>query len=197
VPIFAALLPAKQTPANPASIARSRALLLAVFASLLLLLNGCKADPVRQGGGEMSTPADFALEFRVHGKPGATDVADKTVDFVVEPNRALRVAGNSWGSQGRVFPPFLRYLDYKEFNALYRLIDSANLTVEPTGPNGELGSKGKPIADAWYEVTLTASGRMHSFATTGAESPPTAQLLVRLHELRTGRPIGSTPKPHP
>jgi hypothetical protein len=164
-----------------------------VALAVLFALVGCKTEPVKQGASEMSIPADFALQLRVHGKAGAKDVAQQSVDYVVESNRALRVAGASWGAQGRVFPPLLRYLDYKEFDSLYRLIQTANLAAEPTSPNGELAAKGKPIADAWYEVTITFGGRTHAYATTGAESPPTSQLLVRLHELRSGHRLGASP----
>lgn len=172
---------------RPVGLAR----MFAAVLSVMVLLAGCTPEPVKQGPSEMSIPPDFAIQLRVHGKPGARDIAQQTVDYVVESNRAFRVAGGSWGSQGRVFPPLLRYLTYPEFDGLYRLIETNNLAVEPTSPKGETALKNKSIGEAWYEVSITASGRTHTFATTGAESPPTSQLLVRLHELRAGQRVGT------
>jgi len=169
---------------------RFTAWLVVAFA---LTLFGCNPPPVKQGATEMSIPADFAIQLRVHGKPGAKEVSQQTVDYVVEPNRAFHVAGGSWGSQGRVFPPLLRHLDYQEFNSLFRIVAGNNLAVEPSSPNGEAAAKGKSPGTVWYEVVICSGGRTHKYSTTGEESPPTSQLLGRLHELRIGRKLGASP----
>ena len=178
-----------------ASLARLCFVALALVAALALA--GCNPAPVNQGPGEMSVPSDFSVQLRVHGKSGAADISEKTVDYVVEANHAFRVVDGAWGTQGRVFPPILRYLTYKEFESLYLIVAASNLTVEPSSPNAEAAVKSKSRDTVFYEVQLATNGHIHTYFTTSQESPPTAQLLVRLHELRTGRRIGTGPATQP
>ena len=142
----------------------------------LAVLCGCAADdapPLRN----QTVAGDFSLSVHVAGDGHDPEPMRRRAQFVVQPDRMLRLATGPAASPD-TFPRPYRRLSPAEFASLYELVARNHLLAEPTSPIAA-GSEADDQA-VILRVAITAGGRTNRYATTAAESPPTAALLARL-----------------
>lgn len=152
---------------------------------LVVGLQGCDRTENLVGRAHPALPPDFALRFHVSGGVGSNDFLYKTSQYVVEPNRQLRMAFGA-GVTADDYPNLVRRtISRAEFYDLSQHIDRHHLMSEPTSVGSEA-----PDVTVRYKVEITSHGRTHRYATSPAESPPSVQLLRLLIALHAGSPTG-------
>jgi len=146
----------------------------AVMVLAAAVFQGCR----QPGGGVGSThpalPPDFALRLHVTGKSDSDNLFHRTAQYVVEPDRQLRVALGA-GAKIDYYPRPTRILSRAAYYDLSQHVHRHHLMAEPAS----IGSEADDV-DVRYEVEITAHGRTHRYTTTPDESPPTLGLLRRL-----------------
>lgn len=152
------------------------------WATVIFLLVHTAACETRQPPDPVShpwLPPDFAIQFFVEGNPHSTNPLTQTAQFVVEPNRQLRVA---LGPDAAVdsYPDQPTTISRAEYFDLSQHIMRHHLLAEPTSPAAEDNVQD----EVRYDVLIMANGRTHRYTTTPPDSPPTVQLLVKLTQLR-------------
>jgi len=150
----------------------------------LTLLAACTSparDPELE---QLGVPPDFAVDLYVRAARGESsdNPLRQTSKTVLEANRKLRVAVGD-AARANYYPKIVRIVDAPQVEQAYAIVHNANLMIEPTSPDAEAIQSGTKTG-VLYQVTLTAFGRTHTYATTPTESPPTAQLLKKLVDLR-------------
>ena len=161
----------------------------------LIVSPGCNRPTIDQRLTALAVPADFALVLHIDGQGPTHEPTRHNSQYVVEPNRNLRVALGP-GASPDYFPSLTGRLSPRQFEAIYQLIDANHLTAEPTSPGAELRLEADSEA-VYYEVWITSEGRTHHFATTPSESATTLQLVKYLVRLRESKiPVPRAPKEH-
>lgn len=156
---------------------------LAALLMLATLLAACASEPApapATRAASTTTPADFALVITVRPE-GFVDPADplqQPAQYVLEPNRSLRVAIGP-GAHHHLFPPVTATLSPQEMTQLYSLIESAEL--DKLDPREALNLTDAQVT---YEISLTANGATHHVVTTGRQTPAVRRVLARLAKLR-------------
>jgi hypothetical protein len=154
--------------------------------------SGCRLSPQDPWQATGSYPADFALvlvvqvaqdaatpaERPAEDEAAATDPTRQPSQYILEPDRTLRVALGPGVSQ-RIYPPATASLSPAEVGELHALVERGDLMhFQPPGP---------PAGPVRYQVILTAQGRTHRYETGPQDSPATEALLRRLVVLRGGK----------
>ncbi len=156
--------------------------LLLALATLCISLSGCASSSVDTSTteGAITPPADLAIELTVQGQPGVRDIMQRSSQYVIEPDRALRVAVGP-GATEDYLPDRSRWISSRDYAALYEQIARGKLMIEPTSPGAEAGVDPRTgrMPTAIYRVLIQAQGKQHVFRTTADESPYTR----RLHEM--------------
>jgi hypothetical protein len=191
-----------------------------LFLAAATLLGGC-VDPYHDPHlGIQEVPADFALIFNVQNPATSDDPLRQSSQYVLEPDRNLRVALGSATSEA-YFPRLTRQITPEEYAAVSRLAQAPALLsprerMSATLPTGEGLSPGSspttapappasaqlsklarplgspPAGPVVYRLTIMANGRVQSSLTTPEDSPAAADLLHLLVQLRGGRPVPAT-----
>lgn len=165
---------------------------LALTVLTLALAAGCTPPEHDKRLAEVNPPPDFAIEFFVHGSSDGSDRRVMRSNYVLEPNRNLRVELGSHQEQD-AFPRFYRQLTFAQFESISEIVRKAKLHAEPTSPNASTSGAASNVLI--YEVKVTAWGRTNRYRTTPEESPPTAELLAKLVELGGGSTTGAEATP--
>jgi len=155
--------------------------------ALVVAITSCSASsPI----GAAVLPAAFALEVIVEGDPDASDPAERTARYLLEPDRSFHAAAGP-GAPDRT-PPRLGRLTPAQFEALYDFLVARHLLSEPDAPRSV-----RDDAVAEYRVTLTLDRRTHRIRTTPAASPPVAELVRMLASLTqpARASFGVSPRP--
>ena len=150
-----------------------------LLTGVLIVSVGCLPSGRDPRLAHLPIPPDFALNFFVAGQPDSRDPMRRPSRYVIEPDRRLRVTvGRDAGDVG--LPPAVRTLGPEEFDQVVLFVQALHLTAEPTSPAAER-SRANPTENAVvYHVEIYGRDRLHRYATTPAESPPTVQLLAQL-----------------
>lgn len=154
--------------------------------AVLVVSPGCNSQTIDRRLAVLEVPSDFALVLHIDGPAPAREPTRHHSQYIVEPNRNLRVALGP-GVSPDYFPSLTGRLLPRQFKTVYQLIKANHLMSEPTSPGAQL----RPERDAesvYYKVWITCLGRTHHFATTPSESVATWQLakyLVHLHQSKT------------
>ncbi len=138
--------------------------------------------PRAQPASHRATP-DFAVVFLVRGEASSANLLRQTSRYVLEANRSLRSVRGAAATR-RTYPPLRRRLTAPETESIFDHLRRHQLLAEPTSPGADqkaAGADDDPDAQTViYELSITAHGRTHRYATTPRESPPTIQLLKML-----------------
>ena len=151
--------------------------------TVLVVSPGCNYQTIDRRLAVLAVPSDFALVLHIDGPGPAREPTRHHSQYIVEPNRNLRVALGP-GVSPDYFPSLTGRLLPRQFEAVYQLVEANHLMSEPTSPGAQL----QPERDAeavCYKVWITCLGRTHHFETTPSESVATWQLakyLVHLHQ---------------
>ena len=129
-----------------------------------------------------SVPPDFALQLQVSGHAGTEDPLRRSSLYVLEPNRRLRMAIGS-DADKTSFPTVIQILSPSAFEAIFRFVETQHLLAEPTSPVADQAMIDRASHEVIYHVEIYTHSRLHRYATTPTESPPTVQLLAKLIEL--------------
>lgn len=157
-----------------------------VAMAAVLTLAGCvspQRDP-RLTHKEM--PIDFAVHVYVEGDPAVTDPLRQTSQYILQPDRLLRVAVGPGVTAG-YFPRATRALTPAEMEALWGHVRESGLMHEPTTAPATQPSE----SGIRYHVEITAHQQVHEFVTRPEESTATVELLMQLAKLR-GAAVATT-----
>lgn len=172
------------------TISQFRTGILLTFVILCINLAGCASPTVDTSitEGAITPPADFALELTVQGQPGVRDIMQRSSQYVVEPDRALRVAVGP-GATEDYLPDRSRWISSRDHAALYEQIARGKLMIEPTSPGADAGVDPRTgrVPTAIYRVLIQAQGKQHVYRTTADESPYTRRLHEMLVMLAQGK----------
>jgi len=156
----------------------------ATAALMTWIMWGCGHNDQTTGMTHPMLPPDFALRFCVAGTGSSDHPLEQTSQYVVEPNRDLRVMVGPTAT-AKYYPPKSRTLQREEYYDLAQYALSSYLMSEQTSRGAGAGHP-----KVRYSVEITAHGHTHRYATTPDESPPTVQLLRRLVVLHTATTSG-------
>ena len=129
--------------------------------------------------GAWQAPPDFAVVFLVRGEASSTNVLRQTSRYLMEANRSLRAVSGAVATR-RTYPSLRRRLTAPETESIFDHVRRHQLLAEPTSPGAEQRAADPGTERVIYELSITAHGHTHSYATTPRESPPTIQLLKLL-----------------
>jgi hypothetical protein len=158
-----------------------RALTRAAVAAMLAVMPGCVAPADDPALHDWPVPPDFALQVQAlaatPAQPDAAaksrDLADMTCQFLVEPDRKLRV-GFGPRVTARIHPAVRTVLSPQQVQRLYVFVRERGLLTPPEQP--------PETADAStrYELAITAAGRTRRYRTTRDRTPAAADLIYLL-----------------
>ncbi|MAE63800.1 MAG: hypothetical protein CMJ18_05965 [Phycisphaeraceae bacterium] len=117
-------------------------------------------------------PADFALVLYIEGHDRPWDPARFRSQYVLEPDRGLRVALGP-GAEPGYYPALTRRLTPAEQGDVYRWIRSHELDRFPAGMITSAD-------DVRYVVQITSHEQTSRYATNSAASPATRRLVEML-----------------